>query len=213
MSKTAFVFFNGIMNSSSPYYKNLLKDEKNIFCADGGLKYALEIGVVPMEIWGDLDSIDMSLVKKAELLGSRVIKFDSRKDFTDGELILSELVKKDFDKIVVLGGLGGRTDHLLTNLNLLFKFDNIVFIDEKEIIFRVNERTEINNHKDKTVSFIPMSDVVEEITLTGFEYPLNKYTAKRGESICTSNILRSDKALVEFKKGKLLGIIENDLTL
>lgn len=25
---------------------------------------------------------------------------------------------------------------------------------------------------------------------TGFEYPLNKYTVKRGESICTSNIVR-----------------------
>lgn len=211
MGKKAFVFFNGVMDSSNPYYKKLLADEKNIFCADGGLKYALDAGVVPLEIWGDLDSIEHSLVEKAQSMGSRVIKFDARKNFTDGELILSELIKKDFDKIFVLGGLGGRTDHLLTNLNLLFKFNNVVFLDEKEIIFKVDNRTEIKNHKDKTISFIPMSDIVEEITLTGFEYPLDKYTVRRGETICTSNIIRSSNAVIEFKNGKLLGIIENKI--
>ena len=209
--KTAFVFFNGIMDSKSPYYKNLLKDKKYIYCADGGLKYALDIGVVPLEIWGDLDSIDNSLVEKAKSLGSKVIQFDPRKDFTDGELVLSELVKKDFDKIIVLGGLGGRIDHLLTNLNLLFKFDNIIFVDEKEIIFRADNNSEITWHKDKTISFIPMSDIVEEITLIGFEYPLNNYTVHRGETICTSNIIRSEKAVIKFKKGKLLAVIENKI--
>lgn len=209
MENTAYVFLNGVMDSKNLFYKEILKGEKNIFCADGGLKYALDIGVVPLEIWGDLDSADKNLVEKAEKMGSRVIEFDSRKDFTDGELILSELVKKDFDKIIVLGGLGGRTDHLLTNLNLLFKFDNIIFTDEKEIIFRADSGTIIEGHKDKTISFIPMSDVVEEITLTGFEYPLNKYTVHRGETICTSNIVRSSRAVIEFKSGKLLGVIEN----
>ena len=209
MEKTAYVFLNGVMDSENLFYKEILKDKKNIFCADGGLKYALSVGVVPLEIWGDLDSVDKSLVEKAEKMGSRVIEFDSRKDFTDGELIISEMEKRGFEKIVVLGGLGGRTDHLLTNLNLLFKFKNVVFLSEKEKIFKVENKMKIENEEGKTISFIPMSDIVEEITLTGFEYPLNKYTVKRGESICTSNIVRKSCAVIEFKEGKLLGIIEN----
>lgn len=209
MENTAYVFLNGVMDSKNLFYKEILKGKKNIFCADGGLKYALEIGAVPLEIWGDLDSVDKSLVEKAEKMGSRVIEFDSRKDFTDGELILSEMEKRGFEKIIVLGGLGGRTDHLLTNLNLLFKFKNVVFLSEKEKIFRVENKMTIENEEGKTISFIPMSDTVEEITLTGFEYPLNKYTVKRGESICTSNIVRENCAVIEFKEGKLLGIIEN----
>ena len=209
MENTAYVFLNGVMDSENLFYKEILKDKKNIFCADGGLKYALNVGVVPLEIWGDLDSVDKSLVKKAEKMGSRVIEFDSRKDFTDGELIISEMEKRGFEKIVVLGGLGGRTDHLLTNLNLLFKFKNVVFLSEKEKIFKVKKKMTIENEEGKTISFIPMSDTVEEITLTGFEYPLNKYTVKRGESICTSNIVRKSCAVIEFKEGKLLGIIEN----
>lgn len=209
MENTAYVFLNGVMDSKNLFYKEILKDKKNIFCADGGLKYALSVGVVPLEIWGDLDSVDKNLVEKAEKMGSRVIEFDSRKDFTDGELIISEMEKRGFEKIVVLGGLGGRTDHLLTNLNLLFKFKNVVFLSEKEKIFKVEKKMTIENEEGKTISFIPMSDTVEEITLTGFEYPLNKYTVKRGESICTSNIVRKSCAVIEFKEGKLLGIIEN----
>ena len=56
-----------------------------------------------------------------------------------------------------------------------------------------------------------MSDIVEEITLIGFEYPLNNYTVHRGETICTSNIIRSEKAVIKFKKGKLLAVIENKI--
>ena len=209
MNNVAFIFLNGIMNSANPFYENLLKNEKNIFCADGGLKHALEIGIFPLEVWGDFDSINPALVEEARKKGSKIVEFDSRKNFTDGELIISEISKRNFDKIIVLGGLGGRTDHFLSNLNLLFKYENIFFMDENETIFKVNYRTEINEKENKTISFIPMSDIVEEITLIGFEYSLNKYTVKRGDSICNSNIIRNKNAIIEFKSGKLLGVIQN----
>lgn len=206
---TAFIFLNGIMDSKNPFYKNLLKDEKDIFCADGGLKYALDLNIFPLEVWGDFDSIDDSLLEKAKKNGSKIVSFDKRKDFTDGELIISEISKRNFEKIVVLGGLGGRTDHLLTNLNLLFKFENVFFIDEKETIFKVDYHTEIKNEKGKTISFIPMSDTVEGLTLKGFEYPANNFTVKRGDSLCTSNVIKDNTATVNFNFGKLIGIIEN----
>ncbi|WP_300358740.1 thiamine diphosphokinase [Fusobacterium sp.] len=206
---TAFIFLNGIMDSKNPFYKNLLKDEKNIFCADGGLKYALDLNIFPLEVWGDFDSIDSSLLEKAKKNGSKIVSFDKRKDFTDGELIISEISKRNFEKIVVLGGLGGRTDHLLTNLNLLFKFENVFFVDEKETIFKVDYHTEIKNEKGKTISFIPMSDIVEGLTLKGFEYPANNFTVKRGDSLCTSNVVKDNTATVNFNVGKLIGIIEN----
>lgn len=206
---TAFIFLNGIMDSKNPFYKNLLKDEKNIFCADGGLKYALDLNIFPLEVWGDFDSIDDSLLEKAKKNGSKIVSFDKRKDFTDGELIISEISKRNFEKIVVLGGLGGRTDHLLTNLNLLFKFENVFFVDEKETIFKVDYHTEIKNEKGKTISFIPMSDTVEGLTLKGFEYPANNFTVKRGDSLCTSNVVKDNTATVNFNIGKLIGIIEN----
>ena len=38
MENTAYVFLNGVMDSKNLFYKEILKGEKNIFCADGGLK-------------------------------------------------------------------------------------------------------------------------------------------------------------------------------
>lgn len=102
MENTAYVFSNGVMDSKNLFYKEILKGKKYFLCWRR-LKYALDIGVVPLEIWGDLDSADKNLVEKAEKMGSRVIEFDSRKDFTDGELILSEMEKRGFEKIAVLG--------------------------------------------------------------------------------------------------------------
>ena len=208
MEKRAFVFFNGVMNSQNPYYKKLLENEKNIYCADGGTKYALDMGVIPLEIWGDLDSLDKSYLDKAEKMGVKILKFNKDKDFTDGELIIKYLSEKDFDKIYILGGLGGRTDHFLTNLNIVFKYDNVIFIDEKEVIFRVENGMEIKNKKNKTISFIPMSSEVNDIYLEGFKYPLNGYNLKLGESICNSNVILEDCAKIRFSSGKLLGVLQ-----
>lgn len=209
--KTAFVFFNGVMDVTQNFYKKLLENKKDIFCADGGINYALKLGVVPLELWGDLDSVDKEYMETIEKLNVKIMKFNPDKDFTDGELVIDNLVKRGYDKIFVLGGLGGRTDHLLSNLNLLFKYDNLFYVSEKEKIFKVNPNMEIRNEKDKTISFIPMSDLVEDLTLEGFEYPLYNHCVKRGDSLCTSNIIRENIVRVNFKSGKLLGIIENTI--
>ena len=208
MEKRAFVFFNGVMDWENSYYKKLLENEKNIYCADGGTKYALDMGVVPLEIWGDLDSLDKSYIEKAKELNVKILKFNADKDFTDGELIVKYLSEKGFDKIYILGGLGGRTDHFLTNLNIVFKYDNVIFLDEKEIIFRVEDGMEIKNRKNHTISFIPMSSEVNDIYLKGFKYPLNGYNLKLGESICNSNVIVEDLAKIRFSSGKLLGVLQ-----
>ena len=208
MKNTAYIFFNGIMDTKNIFYKKILKDKRNIFCADGGLKYALELNLTPLELWGDLDSIDSTLVEKARKLGTSIVEFNSRKNFTDGELIVNEISKKNYDEIFVLGGLGGRTDHLLTNLNLLFKYDNLYFLGENEIVFKVKDNYTIENQIDKTISFVPMSDEVKGLTLTGFEYPLHNHTLKRGDSLCMSNIIKKEKAVINFNSGKILGILQ-----
>lgn len=210
MEKRAFVFFNGVMDCQNPYYKKILENEKNIYCADGGTKYALDMGLIPLEIWGDLDSLDKSYIEKAKELDVKILKFNADKDFTDGELIIRYLSEKKFDKIYILGGLGGRTDHFLTNLNIVFKYDNVIFIDEKETIFRVDSGMEIRNKINHTISFIPMSSEVKDICLEGFKYPLNGYNLKLGESICNSNIIIKDVAKIKFSSGKLLGVLQKN---
>ena len=206
--KIAYVFFNGEFLGEKSYYLDLLNREKgDIYCADGGANLLAKLNIFPKELWGDLDSVSTDILEKYETQGVIIKKFPKDKDFTDGELILSYILEKKYDKIVVIGGLGGRKDHELTNLNLLFKFKNIIFLTEREEIFSVENYKEFLGEKGKTISFVPFSEKVEGLTLKGFKYPLNNYTLHQGDSICMSNIAIEDICEVSFEKGKLLGII------
>lgn len=209
MKNKAFIFLNGDMDTKKKIYKQILKNEINIFCADGGLKFALELNLKPLEVWGDLDSCNADLINKAKKLNCVINKFNPEKDLTDGELLISEISNRNYDEIIILGGLGGRTDHLLTNLNLLFKYDKLIFLNHRERIFKVTSNLNIKNEIKKTISFIPMSDTVKNLTLIGFKYPLTNFLLNRGDSICNSNIVSESIANITFSQGKLIGIIEN----
>lgn len=206
--KTAYVFFNGELLGSTEYYTELIKNEPgDLYCADGGANIMEELGVYPKEIWGDLDSISQDILEKYAKAGVMIKKFPRDKDYTDGELILRYLSEQDYDKIVIIGGLGGRRDHELSNINLLFIFKNLYLITEEEKMFCIENYIELDNIKGKTVSFIPCSEQVTKLTLKGFKFPLNEYTLVQGSSICMSNVALEDHCVVSFESGKLIGII------
>lgn len=206
--KIAYVFFNGELLGSKKYYLDLLKNEPgDFYCADGGANIMEELGLYPKEIWGDLDSVSPTILEKYKDEGVIIKKFPRDKDYTDGELILRYLAEHDYDKIVVIGGLGGRRDHELSNINLLFMFKNLYLITEEEKMFCIEKYIELDNIKGKTVSFIPFSERVTKLTLKGFKFPLNEYTLVQGSSICMSNVAVEDHCTVSFDEGKLIGII------
>ena len=206
--RRAYIFFNGELLGSKEFYLTLLeREEGDIYCADGGANLLEKLGIFPREIWGDLDSVSEEILRKYEEVGVGIKRFPKEKDFTDGELVLQYVTEKEYDKIVIIGGLGGRKDHELTNLNLIFKFKKLSFITEQEEIFEIEKDKVILFQKGKTISFVPFSEKVEGLTLKGVKYPLDKYTLHRGDSICMSNIIEEDRCEISFEKGKLLGIL------
>lgn len=206
--KIAYVFFNGQLEGSKEFYTKLINKKKgDIYCADGGAVHLEALGIFPLEIWGDLDSVTKEITEKYRNNNVIIKKFPKNKDYTDGELILQYISKLNYDEIFIIGGLGGRIDHSLTNLNLIFKFKNLIFVTEKEKIFSIEKKAELIGLKGKTVSFIPFSEKVEKLTLEGFKYPLNEYTLHQGDSVCMSNIAVDDKCRVTFNTGKLMGIV------
>lgn len=209
----AFIFLNGEFSDSKDFYESLNIDNKHLYCADGGSKKALELGYIPKEVWGDFDSLDS---KSFETLKSQNVTlkiFNKDKDFTDGELLISYVSSLNYDKIIVVGGFGGRIDHTLTNINLIFKYPKLTFVSEIEELFFVPQTFEINNKIGRTISFIPFSDNITNLTLKGFRYPLDKHILNRGDSTCLSNIIAEQKAFISYSEGKLLGSITLDWLL
>ena len=206
MNKKAIIFFSGRLNIKADYYRELDYKNYDIYCADGGGNHTYNLGIIPKLILGDLDSISKEAIYYYENIKVKFEKFPASKDFTDGELIL-EKITSNYDEVLILGGLGGRTDHFLTNLNLLERYQNIIYEDENEKIFWVKKNMKIEDKKGNTISFIPLT-LIEALTLEGFSYDLNKVDIPRSSSICMSNIINNDNVLIKYKNGSLIGIIQ-----
>jgi len=102
--------------------------------ADSGLESALSLGIRPDYIVGDMDSIsDRSLL--AGFPEDRILIYPSDKDETDTELALRLLLDKGVDEIVLVGGSGGRLDHILSLRALFERTAGIpsLWIDEETV--------------------------------------------------------------------------------
>ena len=195
----AYLFLNGELRGNKDFYLDFIKNHKgDIYCADGGANICYELNLIPKEIYGDLDSIKNDIKEFYQEKNVKFIKFKVEKDYTDSELVLNE-IKNKYDVIYCIAGLGGSIDHELTNINLLAQYNNLIFISEKEKIFKVDSDYEFNNIIDTKVSFIIFSDEVKSLSLKGFKYNIENLDIKKGEARCISNIIVGNKANLSIK--------------
>ncbi|QQB73324.1 thiamine diphosphokinase [Fusobacterium canifelinum] len=208
--KIAYLFLNGELRGNKNFYLNFIKNHKgDIYCADGGANICYELNLIPNEIYGDLDSIQNEVKEFYQEKNVKFLKFQVEKDYTDSELVLNEIQNK-YDLIYCIAGLGGSIDHELTNINLLAKYNNLIFISENEKIFKVDSDYEFNNMANTKISFIIFSDEVKTLTLKGFKYNIENLDVKKGEARCISNIIVENKANLSIKSGSLLCVIKEN---
>lgn len=206
--KIAYLFFNGQLRGSKKFYSNLIEKQKgDIYCADGGANIAYQLNLIPKEIYGDLDSIKDEVKDFYTKKNVKFIKFNVEKDYTDSELVLNEIEKK-YDKIYAIAALGGSIDHELTNINLLNRYSNLIFVSQKEKMFKIEKSYDFSNMKNKKVSFIIFSDKVKDLTLKGFKYDVENLDLTKGETRCVSNIIEKNEARLTLKNGALLCVVK-----
>ena len=215
MEKKYVIFLNGEYKYSQEFMDKLVSKNVVCFCADGGANFAFKYGKIPEVIVGDLDSIEKKVLEYYKSKNILIKKFPKDKDFTDFELILKEINKisenKNFvEKIFVVGGLGKRIDMALSNLLIMEKYKNLVFLQENEEIFYVEKSFVLKNKKEYEFSIIPISEKVEKLTLKGFKFETDKIDVKRENSRLVSNVICGDEASVEFENGKLIIILKNN---
>ena len=206
--KTAYLFLNGELRGDTKFYLNFIKKQKgDIYCADGGANICYELNLIPKEIYGDLDSIKDEVKDFYAKKNVKFIKFNVEKDYTDSELVLNEIEKK-YDKIYAIAALGGSIDHELTNINLLNRYSNLIFVSQKEKMFKIEKSYNFSNMKNKKVSFIIFSDKVKDLTLKVFKYYVENLDLTKGETRCVSNIIEKNEARLTLKNGALLCVVK-----
>lgn len=189
------------------------EDYDYIICADGGANHTYNMGITPDYIIGDLDSVDEKLVSYYKNNGVKFEKFPAKKDETDTELCIYLARDLKATRIDFIAALGGRIDHTITNINLLYYLKEMDIIpriisEKEEMYIAVNEEITISGNVGDVVSVIAINGDADGVTLKNLEYPLNNYYMKYGVPIGMSNVMLSNECKVKVKKGNLI-IIKN----
>jgi thiamine pyrophosphokinase len=108
-----------------------------------------------------------------------------------------------------LGALGGRIDHMMANIFLLYNTKKMgmkprIISKKEEIYLAINENLEINGNKDDIISVIAIKGDAKGVTLKNLEYSLNNYNMKYGLPLGISNIMLEDRCFVKVDDGSLL---------
>ena len=179
------------------------KPDDFIIAADGGYEIALQYGVTPHLIVGDMDSIK----RKPEQI--ETITLPTQKDDTDTHYCAKLMLQQGYKNILFIGGMGGRLDHTIANLHTLAfvakKNGIATATDKNETIFMLkNESIQLKTTKGARISLFPYGGKAKRVCITNVEYPLNNAILTATHPLGVSNIATDKQVNVTVKRGLLL---------
>jgi thiamine pyrophosphokinase len=179
-----------------------------VIAADRGAEYALAHGLRVELAVGDFDSITPAGLAALERSGARVDRHPPAKELTDLELALSAALAFEPRRILVIGGTGGRLDHLLGEL-LLFASEPYAAVEVDALLGRatvnvVRVDRSLAGRAGQIVTLLAAHGPAVGVRTEGLVYPLRDETLAPGSSRGVSNVFESDVARVTLEAGVLL---------
>jgi thiamine pyrophosphokinase len=184
-----------------------------VVAADGGARYALEAGVIPDLVVGDMDSLGEALTREVEERGALLEIHPGRKDKMDGHLAVLAVRDRGATAVDLLCAAGGR-------FSALFAVPHILLASERAglratmvagwgqaFVLEAGSRTVAGEPGD-SVSVFPFTGPATGVTLEGFGYPLEDARLEIGDTLGFHNELIDRAGRVSVERGALLVIHE-----
>ncbi len=185
-----------------------------VVAADGGARHARREGVAVDHLVGDLDSIESTELERLRADGTRVHSASVDKDETDFELALDlalELLgSPPGAEVLVVGGSGGRLDHLLAIVAVLsgprLAGHRVRALMGDALVQPLGPGRPVSlfGPRGSIVSLLPVGGPTHGVTTTGLAFPLWRATLASGTARGTSNRIESSPTGVEVGAGTLL---------
>ena len=188
-----------------------------VIAADAGLEVLRPLHISPNAVVGDLDTVDKKVLEEYQNQPDSEFEIHKpEKDETDTELALLTAARQGCEAVDILGALGGRMDHAIGNIQLMYQFFcqgmEVNIYDARNRLYLLGGHKVFHREKvyGKYISFLPMTETVEGLTLRGFKYPLQRRTIGLGTSLCISNELKREEGILELERGVLLCVEAHD---
>lgn len=179
-----------------------------LICADRGVRYAEQLGLHPDVMLGDFDSYGSIPA------GEAVQVYPKEKDDTDLMLACRYAVEKGVKSVTIYGGLGGRLDHTIANLQALrWLAEHGVWAE----LLSENNRASLQfpgtrQYPGRAGWNFSLFAMTEQciLTTTGVQYPLTHGTLQANFPLGISNSILQELASVTVEEGILLVIASRD---
>lgn len=205
---TGICYIVGAM-SLTPALRPYPTAEDYVIAADRGYDSLMAYGVVPDLAVGDFDSLGYQPDHP------NVIQLPVEKDDTDMVFALRKGLELGYRRFLLLGGVGGRLEHTLANLQLLDWLTGQggqgFLAGEKTVATAIRGPASLTFPAAMSgyLSAFCNSGTAEGVTLENLKFPLEHSTLTSSFPLGVSNQFLGQSARVSVEKGSLLLIWED----
>ncbi len=160
-----------------------------VIAADSGMRHASALGC-EVEAWvGDFDSATDGLIASHPSVPRQTYPRD--KDATDGEIAIDLALARGATELLLVGALGGQTDHIFGNLAACLRLarqgvEVIASSGNEEVYPLIGGERRIDIPAGTRFSIVALTDLVG-LTLSGTRWPLDQRNVVLGSSLTLSN--------------------------
>lgn len=208
MTNNNFCYIFGAGPIAAPLKFNPCPTRDFVIAADAGYNFLFQQGIKPDLLVGDLDSLGFT-PEDIEL-----VQFPTVKDDTDMMLAINEAKKRGYNKFIIYGGIGGRPEFTLANLQILYNIVNsgniCYFVGSGSLITAVKNGTlKFDENFKGRVSVFAAGESAQGVTLSGLKYPLSNAVVKSDFPIGVSNEFIKNKGSISVSDGTLFVIYDD----
>lgn len=180
-----------------------------VIACDAGYIHAQRADIVPDVIIGDFDSYLGDLPG-----GVEIIRTKPEKDDTDTMMALKLAIRRGYRRIMLVGALGGRVDHMLANISLIAfaatKGADLQIVDGHHQIFAVRDgKRRVPRSSWRNLSVFAFDTECTGVTLKGVKYPLEGAVLTNTFALGVSNEFTEDIAEISVESGILIVVLSD----
>lgn len=157
--------------------------------ADGGMAHAHALDLT-VELWvGDFDSSSRELESRYANVERQ--SFPAAKDMTDGDLAAKAAIARGATSLVLVGAMGGQTDHAVAHLTLAIRLSRsgcaaMLTSGHEEAHPLLPGSLALSLPSGSRLSLLPLSDL-RGLSLRGTRWPLDNIDVELGSTLMLSN--------------------------
>ncbi|RDJ09699.1 thiamine diphosphokinase [Rhizobium grahamii] len=205
MSQSTFTILLGGELQVTDRLRNAVSGSRFI-AADGGMRHAAALGVIP-ELWvGDFDSTPADLEGAFPDVPRQ--PYPAAKASTDGEIAVAEAIARGAKRLVLAGALAGeRSDHAIQHLLYAVSlaeqgYDLLLTSGGEEAVPLISGAIELDLPPNSLFS-VPGFSELRGLTIENARYPLADFHLPFGSSRTISNVAKG-KVRLSLESGRAI---------